>query len=238
MSRKIGANRRVLAAPAAMGLVWLSFSLEAYAHTCDSSLTTSIHAVERAVESLPPYITEPSSDKPDGSVRWMHTELGLIREACSRGSEVEAVWRLEKIQSKIEAATPASQTEQLTAEALNQRGLRLRAEIDAAYRQLRISNSLKNAVNDGNDVASIVLKYILIGMSFDDAESILRTAGCKIEVPRQGHILASTHLKDRFFDLKHAFAVDLAPLASRGFVAVNQVRATIYLEYAPNANRR
>jgi len=86
----------------------LFFSSEAFSETCDLPLTASIQAVERAVDLLPLDAADPSAVKPDENVRWMRFELGLIREACSRGSEVEAVWRLEQIQSRMTmAAKPA-----------------------------------------------------------------------------------------------------------------------------------
>jgi hypothetical protein len=57
----------------------------------------SIHSVEQSVDLL----------RIDDGVRWMRGELGLIRAACARGKDVEAVWRLEQVQSRM-ASTPRS----------------------------------------------------------------------------------------------------------------------------------
>jgi hypothetical protein len=135
-------------------------------------------------------------------------------------------------------AAPAPPNEPISADALSQRGMQLRAEIDATYKQLRASKTLANAVNEANDVTAIVLKYIPPGISFDDAEAILRASGCTIGPPQQGHIFARSHMKDRFFDLKHSFAVELIPQVPGDFQVVRRVSARIYLEYVPNADRR
>ncbi|MGO9635765.1 MAG: hypothetical protein ACLPX1_18005 [Steroidobacteraceae bacterium] len=135
------------------------------------------------------------------------------------------------------AETAAPQTGQLTAYEQIQRGAQLRADIDAAYKKLRASKSLKDTVHDGNDVTAIVLKYIPLGISFDDAEAILEAAGCTVGPPIQGHISARTLMADRLLALKHAFAVDLAPRVPGDFSVVDNVRATIYLDYVPNADR-
>jgi hypothetical protein len=106
MSRKIGMNRLTLAAPVVMGLAYgLLFSSEALARTCDPPLTASIHTVEHAVDLLPIDGADPSAVTQDTeNIRWMRGELELIREACSRGSDVEAVWRLEQVQSRMTLA--------------------------------------------------------------------------------------------------------------------------------------
>lgn len=129
-------------------------------------------------------------------------------------------------------------TEPTTADELSQRGLQLRADIDAVYVKLRASKSLKNTVRDGNDVTAIVLKYIPIGMRFDYAEAILRAAGCKIGPPQQGQVVARTRMKDRLLDLKHALSVELTPPTPGDFSVVHNVAATIYLQYVPNASNR
>ena len=70
----------------------------------------------------------------------------------------------------IAAASPGSargetvtpQETPLTAYTLQQRAQKLRAEINATYKQLRKSKSLKISLEGGNDVSPIVLKYIPI----------------------------------------------------------------------------
>jgi hypothetical protein len=140
--------------------------------------------------------------------------------------------------TQSDAETPALlPTEPMTQDALKQQGAQLRADIDATYKQLRASKSLKNTVNDGNDVTAIVLKYIPLGMPFDKAEAILRAAGCTIG-PQQGHIVARTHMRDGFFQSKHGFAAELVPQTPGNFNVVHDISARIYLEYVPNANNR
>ncbi len=125
----------------------------------------------------------------------------------------------------------------MTPEQLKQRGAQLRADIDLTYKQLRASKSLKNTVHDGNDVTAIVLQYIPIGTPFDDAEAIFRAAGCTFGL-QQGHIVARTHMRDGFFQSKHAFAADLVPQTQGNLPLVHEIYARIYLEYLPNANNR
>jgi hypothetical protein len=88
---KSGLDPLALAIHVAIGLACgLGISTDAEAQSCDPSLTISIHATEQLVYSR--------SAGDVQSARWMNGELGLIREACSRGNDVEAAWRLEKIQ--------------------------------------------------------------------------------------------------------------------------------------------
>lgn len=136
------------------------------------------------------------------------------------------------------AQSPAGSSGHVTADVLQQRGAQLRMEIDAAYKQLRASKSLKNTVNDGNDVTEIVLKYIPLGMPLDDAQAILRETGCKVESPRQGQVVARIRMRDGVLDLKHTLAVELAGPALGDVGGVRNVSATIYLAYVPNANNR
>lgn len=57
----------------------------------------------------------------------------------------------------------------------------LRLEIDEAYKRIIDAGTLKPK----NDITEIVLRYIPIGTSFDDAEQVLRSAGFKVG-PRPG----------------------------------------------------
>jgi hypothetical protein len=59
-----------------------------------------------------------------------------------------------------------------------ERGVRLRLALESAYRDLRHTGDFKSA---GNDVSSIVEKYVPIGTSFADAETTLRNSGFKID---------------------------------------------------------
>jgi hypothetical protein len=60
---------------------------------------------------------------------------------------------------------------------LAQRGARLQADITTTYKELRQNQALRFAPQGGNDVTPVVLKYIPLGASMDDAIAILRAAG-------------------------------------------------------------
>jgi hypothetical protein len=135
-------------------------------------------------------------------------------------------------------ANAAPATERASEAALKQRAEQLRAAIDQIFLQLRASKSLKESIHDGNDVTPIVVTYVPVGMSFEDAEVIVKATGWKIEPSRQGHISARTRMRDGLFDRKHALAVEVVPETADGFSVVKAVSATIYLVYLPNANNR
>jgi hypothetical protein len=61
-----------------------------------------------------------------------------------------------------------------------ERGARLRLELERTYQDLRRTGEFKSA---GNDVSSIVQKYIPIGTSFANAEITLRSAGFNVDLP-------------------------------------------------------
>jgi hypothetical protein len=61
-----------------------------------------------------------------------------------------------------------------------ERGVRLRLELERAYQDLRRTGEFKTA---GNDVSSIVQKYVPVGTSFADAEITLRSSGFNVDSP-------------------------------------------------------
>jgi hypothetical protein len=67
---------------------------------------------------------------------------------------------------------------QMNALDFRERGVRLRLELERAYRDLRHTGDFKSA---GNDVSSIVKKYVPVGTSFADAETTLRSSGFNID---------------------------------------------------------
>jgi hypothetical protein len=73
----------------------------AFALDCEPSLTTAIRTVETQVDVLADLSV---AQRDDDNVGWVRGELALIRDACSRGREVEAVWRIEAVQRRIIAA--------------------------------------------------------------------------------------------------------------------------------------
>jgi hypothetical protein len=80
-------------------------SSAAFALDCEPSLTTTIRTVETQVDALLiDYGDLSAAQRDDDNIGWMRGELALIRDACSRGREVEAVWRIEAIQRRIIAA--------------------------------------------------------------------------------------------------------------------------------------
>jgi len=60
----------------------------------------------------------------------------------------------------------------------SERGARLRLELQRAYQDLRRTGEFKSA---GNDVSSIVKKYVPVGTSFADAATTLRSCGFDID---------------------------------------------------------
>jgi hypothetical protein len=115
--------------------------------------------------------------------------------------------------------------------ALAQRGTQLRADIAATYQHLRQTKTLSNRVKDGNDVTDIVRKYIPVGTSFEDAEAILRSAGCHVGFSENGHVYGRAAMKDGLLQVKHTFAVDLEPPAPNDYSLVHDVSGTIFTVY-------
>jgi hypothetical protein len=79
------------------------------------------------------------------------------------------------IAANAEAATKRNRIDAL---GFQQRGVRLRLELEREYRDLRRTGEFKAG---GNDVSSIVKKYIPVGTSFADAETTLRSSGFDID---------------------------------------------------------
>lgn len=83
-------------------LIGLPFCKPTPAHGCDPSLSNYIHAIEILIDVPAPRAVRPLAIKPrDEKIHWMQDELGLILDACSRGRDVEAVWRIEQVQMTV-----------------------------------------------------------------------------------------------------------------------------------------
>jgi hypothetical protein len=67
---------------------------------------------------------------------------------------------------------------QVTAWGFQERGARLRLELERTYQDLRHTGDFKSA---GNDVSPIVKKYVPVGTSFANAETTLRSSGFNID---------------------------------------------------------
>jgi hypothetical protein len=73
----------------------------AAAASCDPALARSIQATKAAWSSQ----GVDASPIPGGlGSKWIPSELQLIDEACTRGEDVEAVWRLEQVQKRLTLA--------------------------------------------------------------------------------------------------------------------------------------
>ena len=97
---------------------------------CAQSLSQFIQDVQTTIESLHPgepdqfrVMANDGSEYTSSNVRWMQGELRRIIEACSRGRDVEAAWRLEQLQGNITAARKA---------ALPQRSCQATSRVDAS----------------------------------------------------------------------------------------------------------
>ena len=75
-------------------------------------------------------------------------------------------------------ADAVGQRTQISALDFQERGVRLRLELERAYQNLRHTGEFKSA---GNDVSSIVQKYIPVGTSFANAEITLRSSGFNVD---------------------------------------------------------
>jgi len=67
---------------------------------------------------------------------------------------------------------------QINALDFQERGARLRLELEHAYQDLRHTGEFKSA---GNDVSPTVKKYIPVGTSFENAQTTLRSSGFEID---------------------------------------------------------
>jgi hypothetical protein len=93
---------RRASSPLGLALTLLLSSGAQAGEQCASSMAQSIRNVQNALDTL-------RSGSNDGAkysanqARWMQEELRMISEACARGSELEAAWRLEQIQGRMAA---------------------------------------------------------------------------------------------------------------------------------------
>src|ERR1039457_1403075 len=119
---------------------------------------------------------------------------------------------------------------------LKLRGKQLREEIDSTYQRLFDAGALKAAENPITDV---VIKYIPIGISFNDAKEILRVAGFEvtshepnqiwpIDSPRRFQVMASINFyKDAPNFSRFDVHVLLSPRNPNDYSVVNGVYAYI-----------
>jgi hypothetical protein len=111
-------------------------------------------------------------------------------------------------------------------QALTMNGKQLRAEIDRTYQQLQSSKTL----NRGHDVTTIVLKYLPLGSSIDDAKAVLHAAGATDSLTVRGHLFFSVRIGGHFLS-SVSFCVDIAPNSDGVFTVVHDVSGAIIVEY-------
>jgi hypothetical protein len=170
---------------------------------------------------------------------------GLVPIALSSAVHAQAAQHWTEVPRPASApaapAAPSAQsvpaaTQPIPADPLMQRGWRLRAEIDATYQELRATKTLTHRVDQPNDVTPLVLKYIPVGTSFDEAAAILRAANCEIGVDAQGHGYATLPMKDGLLQQKHTLKVELVPRTTNEFTVIGDVRGFVILNYRYNTD--
>jgi hypothetical protein len=121
-----------------------------------------------------------------------------------QGSRMRATMKLAVICVSLLIAAHADAVDrrnQIGALDFQERGVRLRLELERAYQDLRHTGEFKST---GNDVSSIVRKYVPVGTSFADAEITLRSSGFNIdplpprEPPNNPSSLGSDEYKSRY----------------------------------------
>jgi hypothetical protein len=125
----------------------------------------------------------------------------------------------------------------MTSTSLDDRGRHLRADVVAKYRELKAAGALKGKeAMKGVDITPVILRYIPVGTSFHDAESILRAGGSKLEAEpkpsESGDVVASLDLPAPalgFVGVK--CVVSLTPKAPDDYSAVGKVVGGIILLY-------
>lgn len=121
---------------------------------------------------------------------------------------------------------------------LNEQGMQLRAEIETAYRRLKSAKQLVPG-HRGNDIGDIIRKFMPVGTSFDDAESILRSAGFTVgprpslhaagDRPDKYHVSAFIKSLDRVnFFSNVEVVVSLGPKAPGDYSTIQEISAGIF----------
>ena len=78
------------------------------------------------------------------------------------------------------------------------RGVAFRTEVESHYRDLKVRDS----VQSGNDVKNIALKYLNVGMRFEDAEEILHAANCAVSERHLFSLPATAKLDEQMWIAK------------------------------------
>lgn len=84
---------------------------------CEEPLMGPLHDVQEVIDSLRAdansqnrMIAKNGRTYTLAQASWMQQQLNMIDEACRHGREIEATWRVELLQSKLEAGDPFDST--------------------------------------------------------------------------------------------------------------------------------
>jgi hypothetical protein len=111
---------------------------------------------------------------------------------------------------------------------LSLRGARLRAEITAAYEELRQNGALRFAPQGGNDVTPLVLKYIPLGATMEDATAVLRAAGYYLTTSVDGALYARVNLGGGFPNFRPSGLEILMRAAPDSAHSITRLQAEIF----------
>ena len=117
-------------------------------------------------------------------------------------------------------------------------GERLRGEVESRFSELKNSRHL-NFAPDGNDILDLVSPFLAPGISFEDAEKILRAAGFRVILPNATRPLSRPdandvyaqlilHKSNSIGDYSSEAVILLRPKISSGNDEVERVIARIY----------
>jgi hypothetical protein len=135
--------------------------------------------------------------------------------------------------------SPVNAFERMGAADLHERGQALLASLQETYKRLQDDRRLSGS---STDITESVLRFIPAGISFADAEAILRDAGFSIEYPEQYLKIdprnrprdwyAVLGVKDPFVQLwvgKVSVYVTLLPKSPGDYSAVEKVSASLWV---------
>jgi len=172
------------------------------------------------------------------SIAVIFTAAAALAGVCS--TSASAASQISSQADIAKTATPAQEQSFMTPEIIKQRGEHLRADIEKIYKEMKASNSLKPEGVGRNFITPLVLEYIPVGTSFDDAKKILLAAGCEVSGPhkdvRTGTKLSYLDSVVGIFNLSSGwmsatkFFISLIPRAIGDYSVVNEVSAEITLD--------
>jgi hypothetical protein len=113
------------------------------------------------------------------------------------------------------------------------RGKALRTEVEKLYADMKAHGTLKPESRGCNFITDTIAKYVPVGSSFEDAEAVLRAAGCVIDYPvkRQviGHLpgddVRAHAVIERHLLGTNLFDVDLTPRSPGDYAVVTAISA-------------